>query len=310
MVNWTKIGLIFDAKNRYWWMQTHAQLPCSLFLGGDKYRLYFAGRDVDQKSHIGFVEISLSNPFEILSISEEPVLFPGPIGYFDEHGVYPSSVIQVGDKIYMFYIGWNKGCEPPLFYASIGLAISEDGGKTFVRHSSAPILSRSEFDPCLVTAPTVFKDPLLDRFIMIYTSGVEWKRDEQGKLYSRYHLKKATSNDCILWQRTGDRVIDFKDEHERDISRSSFLYLNGRAHLWYAFNNAFNPYSIGYAISDDLKKWDRLDDKAGISIGGSQYEDEMICYPHVIKHEEKIYMFYNGNRFGKDGILLATADVL
>lgn len=306
MFCWNKIGLIFDAKERFWWMQTHAQLPCSLHLDGDRYRLYFAGRDADQKSHVGFIEINLSNPFEILTITEEPILFPGQIGFFDEHGVYPSSVVKVGEKVYLFYIGWNKGCAPPLFYASIGLAISEDGGKTFVRHSPAPILSRSSFDPCLVTAPNVFKDPFQQGYIMIYTSGVDWKRDEKGELYSRYHLKKATSDDCISWIREGETIIDFKNIEERNIARSSFLYLSGKAHLWYAYKNTTHPYRIGYAVSDDLKSWNRYDDQAGISIGDDSYEDQMICYPHVIQHEGKLYMFYNGNHFGKDGILLAT----
>jgi len=32
----------------------------------------------------------------------------------------------------------------------------------------------------------------------------------------------------------------------------------------------------------------------------------MCCYPCVVTHENKLYMFYNGNGFGQTGIGYAT----
>src|SRR5206468_2418892 len=121
-------------------------------------RVYFASRTPEQRSHIGWVDVELSDRPVVRARAALPVLSPGPIGHFDEHGVFPASVVQHDDgRLWMYYVGWTQGVTPPLFYASIGLAVSEDGGNSFTRVSPAPVMSRSAFDPCLVTSPYVFR---------------------------------------------------------------------------------------------------------------------------------------------------------
>jgi len=36
----------------------------------------------------------------------------------------------------------------------------------------------------------------------------------------------------------------------------------------------------------------------------------MMEHPAVVQHDGRWFMFYNGNRFGKDGVGLAVADSL
>lgn len=159
-------------------MKSHCQLPVADQLGGALYRVYFASRDESQRSHIGCIEIDLNHPTQVVSSAEQPLLSPGPAGHFDEHGVYPSSIVTVGDKKYLYFIGWNRGYRQPLFYASIGLAVSEDGGRSFGRLFRSPIMARSEYDPCLVTSPNVFIDNGLWR--MTYVSGIRWEESADG----------------------------------------------------------------------------------------------------------------------------------
>ena len=45
-----------------------------------------------------------------------------------------------------------------MFYSNIGLAISQDDGKTFSKFSDSPILARSEVDKWAVMAPFVLKE--------------------------------------------------------------------------------------------------------------------------------------------------------
>ena len=94
---WEKKGLIFRPDSSKWWMRSHCQLPTVLPLEKDIYRVYFASRDKSQYSHVGYFEIDINEPEKPLEISEDPVLFPGEPGYFDEHGVYPSSIIKIKD---------------------------------------------------------------------------------------------------------------------------------------------------------------------------------------------------------------------
>lgn len=300
-MQWKKIGLIFRPDTRFKWMQTHAALPVANHINGDIFRIYFSSRDKQNRSHIGYFEIDITNPLKILNVSKEPVLAPGPLGYFDDHGVYASSVVRHEGRLYMYYIGWNPGLTPPLFYSSIGLAISEDGGKTFIKHSKVPILTRSEYDPCLVTSPFVLKEE--EKWHMWYISGYRWKLLD-GVPQSYYHIKYAESIDGIKWIRKGVVCIDHQSKEEKNIARPCVIKEGDLYRTWYSFDRG-EGYRIGYAESSDGIYWTRKDKEAGIDVSHSGWDSNALAYPWVFSHKGRKYMFYNGNNFGKDGIGLA-----
>ena len=74
-------------------------------------------------------------------------------------------------------------------------------------------------------------------------------------------------------------------------------------------NNFENTYRIGYAESQNGIDWDRMDEKAGIDLSLEGWDSEMISYPNVIKKENQLLMFYNGNGFGKSGFGYATFNI-
>ena len=67
------------------------------------------------------------------------------------------------------------------------------------------------------------------------------------------------------------------------------------------------PYRMGYAESNDFVVWERDDQRSGVTVGTTAYNNEMVCYACVIEHEGKKLMVYNGNSFGKDGVFLAVS---
>ncbi|MBT5715962.1 MAG: hypothetical protein HOI70_03530, partial [Opitutae bacterium] len=208
-MNWIPIGSHRLPSDRTGWNATHAQLPTALPLGDSLVRVFFATRSEEQVSSIDFVDLFFeeNNSFKVVNASESPVLIPGEPGLFDEHGVFPSCVIPFRGKYYLYYVGWNRGFEAPLFYASIGLAVSDDG-LNFKRYSVAPLLSRSDYDPCLITSPSIHM--LSDeKWIMYYTSGIRWSRGADGKLQSHYHVKLAQSSNPFDWKREGTVAVDF-----------------------------------------------------------------------------------------------------
>jgi predicted GH43/DUF377 family glycosyl hydrolase len=302
-MRWEKKGLIYQPDKAISWMYSHCQLPVADCIGGDIYRVYFASRTLQQRSHIGFVEIDITNPSTIIKVSKEPVLKPGLIGCFDEHGVYPSSIVNFKGKKYLYYIGWNQGIKAPLFYASIGLATSEDNGKSFNRVHEAPIMARSNYDPCLVTSPHVYIEDGIWR--MTYVSGVKWE-EINGKLKSFYHIKYAESKDGINWNREGIISVDFKNETETNIARSWVIKEDGIYKMWYSYALPPRLYRIGYAESLDGKRFVRQDNLAGLDVSDGGFDSEMMCYPNIIIHKKKKYMFYNGNNFGQEGFGLAV----
>lgn len=304
-MKWVKKGLIFSPDKSTPWMHSHCQLPVADHIEGDIFRVYFASRTKEQRSHIGFVEIDITNPSEILTISEEPILKPGPMGFFDEHGIYPSSIVNHNGKKYLYYIGWNQGVQAPLFYANIGLAFSEDNGKSFHRFSPAPVMSRSNFDPCLVTSPHVYIED--DIWRMTYVSGFKWEEIE-GQLKSFYHIKYAESNNGIDWQRQGIVSVGFKNEEESNIARSWVIKEDNIYKMWYSYVIPPLKYRIGYAESKNGKEFIRHDDIVGIHPSEDSFDSKMMCYPNVIQHKGAKYMLYNGNDFGKAGFGLAKLE--
>jgi len=303
-MNWIKHGLVFEAKHQFEWLHSHAQLPVADKISDKLVRVYFAGRNIDQISSIGYVELDVEDKFKIKKLSTEPVLRSGPIGHFDEHGVFPASIVNVGSKKYLYYIGWNKGYKQPLFYASIGLAISEDGGQTFKKYGGSPLLSRSDFDPCLVTSPHIFIDSGIWR--MTYVSGVKWE-EVNGQLKSYYHIKYAESVDGLVWNREGIVCVDFRDKKESNIARSAVIKENDVYKMWFCYVYGDTKYRIGYAESADCKSWNRNDAVAGITVSNEGFDRDMICYPNIISINGVKYMFYNGNNFGKEGFGVASS---
>jgi hypothetical protein len=52
----------------------------------------------------------------------------------------------------------------------------------------------------------------------------------------------------------------------------------------------------------------RTDEKAGIDVSTEGWDSEMICYQSIIECNGKLFMFYNGNGFGRTGIGYAVCD--
>lgn len=301
-MTWTKLGLIFQPDSSVSWMRSHAQLPTPWQIEGTLFKIFFASRDINQKSHVGYILIDLEDPQKILEIGNQPVLAPGPIGHFDQDGIFPSCIIKNEDQICLYYIGWTQGSTYPLFQSAIGMATSKDGGKTFEKYSSAPILDRSPYDPCLVTSPFIFAHQ--NQFEMLYVSGFKWDKHENN-LRSYYHIKRATSQNGISWNREGDVAIDFADSSERNIARTCVYKNNDFFEAWYCYHRDNQPYRIGYAESHDGKKWMRKDECVNIHPTHQGFDSEMMCYPYVFSANGNKYMLYNGNRYGMQGFGLA-----
>lgn len=301
---WKKLGLIFKPENNFGWMCTHAQLPIADHIKDDIYRIYFATRNNKGYPQIGFIEIDINKPCDILTISEAPILSTGNMGYFDEHGVYPSCIVNYNGEKYLYYAGWTNGIKP-MFYLSIGLAISKDNGVTFEKISPAPIVSRSKHDPWIVTSPYVFIEDNIWK--MIYVSGIGWAKTGNN-MTSRYHLKYAESQNGINWKREGKSILNFKNTEETNIARAAVIKENNIYKMWFCYMINSTPYKIGYAESTDFINWERNDELSGITLSEDGYDNISQCYPHIFIHKNQKYMLYNGNVNGKEGILMAIME--
>lgn len=306
-MRWIKKGIIYSPGVKTGWCVSHAVAPTVLPLDDERFKIYFTTRDDKNRSHIAWVSVlEDEGNWRVLSAGETPVLVPGAPGTFDDSGVMTSCLIQGSGEIFFYYTGWNLGVTVP-FRLGIGLAISEDDGITFKKVSPGPILDRNIVDTILVASPYVLFDS--GHYRMWYVSGVKWEKTSLG-LKHYYHIRYASSHDGTHWKPTGHVCIDFANEMEYAIARPSILHDNGMYKMWYSYraSQKGDTYRIGYAESEDGLNWIRKDDEAGIDVSREGWDSEMICYPHVFKHQDKIFMVYNGNGYGKTGFGYAVLE--
>lgn len=313
MFKWNKLGQIFNPSklNSYEWMKEQAQNPYVVDMK-EYIRVYFNCRpekDKDGKStsFAGFVDLDKKDFFNILNISSKPILSLGTKGAFDEFGVMSGAVFPFGDELYLYYVGWTRMISVPYNWA-IGLAISRDGGQTFTRFGNGPIIGAAFNEPFLQAGcSSMIK--INDTFHLWYTSGIKWI-DTELKPESVYQIMHAISGDGINWNRDGVPVIKSVIEDEAQAS-PTVINIENRWHMFFSYRHSVNfrnkdrGYRLGYAWSDDLKLWHRDDSKIGLDISESGWDSGMICYPHICKIDGKIYLFYCGNDFGREGFGVA-----
>ncbi|MEP7254556.1 MAG: hypothetical protein ABI666_02215 [Ferruginibacter sp.] len=314
-MKWKKLGKIFDP--------TKFDLPGDCFefaqspqtlVFEDFVRIYFSTRkkDVNGKflSHIAFLEIDKGFK-KIIRVSKHTVIPLGELGAFDEHGIFPINPLRVGNKIYAYTCGWSRRISVPV-ETSTGLAISNDEGLTFEKVGSGPVLSNSLHEPMLVGDS--FVQFYNNQFHMWYIFGKKWILASQNEPPARvYKIAHAISANGIDWKKDEAKQIipDALDENECQ-ALPTVIKIGDTFHMYFCFREATdfrtNPlrgYRIGYASSKDLVDWKRDDEKGGFHISSSGWDSEMNCYPHIFGFNDKVYLLYNGNQFGKYGFGIA-----
>lgn len=314
---WNKQGLIFNPTGRFDWMDGYAQVPTVLQLH-DKLRIFFTCRpkrsnDGTMVSFVSYIDVAKNDPSDIIYIHDSPILQLGGIGSFDEFGIHPGSFMLMDDKVWFFYQGWTREVSVP-YQTCLGLAFSDDYGENFYRFSNGPILSRNIFDPFLTNGFFVY--PNEEELILFYGSCSEWINIDNKINEPVYHIKKAHSKDGVIWT-TNDRLLLTKQHEKESAGRPCVVKIDNVYHMWFCYRDVYSfrgsnsgAYNIGYAYSTDLENWVRDDNLSGINKSVHGWDSEMIAYPFIEHVDDKYYMFYNGNEFGKNGFGYATLEMI
>jgi hypothetical protein len=316
-MKWRKLGKLFDPTehtlpNR---CVEFAQSPQTLVLH-DRVRVYFSTRERDSVgkylSHIAYADFS-RDMRRLLGVSDHTVLPLGGLGCFDEHGIFPINVLQDGDRVLAYTTGWNRKVSVSAD-ASIGLAISDDGGCTFQRYGTGPVLTASLHEPFLVADAFVQRHG--DTYHMWYIFGTKWQKFNGAEPADRvYKIAYASSSDGIHWDRDGRQIVSDRLDADECQALPTVISADGIHHMYFCYRQASGfrhdsrrGYRIGYAHSTDLKNWVRDDSRAGIDVADDGWDAEMQCYPHVFEVDGTVYMLYNGNAFGRHGFGLAVLE--
>jgi hypothetical protein len=316
MFQWKKLGKVFTPQEVTGrpWLKEFAQAPASLIMD-DVVRVYFSCRPPpDQKgqyvSYSAYVDLDRADLFKVSDVAEQPILSLGGLGEFDEFGTYPVSVIRDGELVRAYYAGWTRSESVP-FNVAIGSAVSRDGGRTFQKLGTGPILSYSPDEPFVLSGPKIRR--FNGQWYLFYIAGRKWKMVE-GRAEPVYKLRMATSQDGIHWHKLNKDLVESRIEEDEAQASPDVFYANGKYHMFFCYRYSShyrgkqNGYRIGYASSNNLIDWVRDDSRAGIDVSEQGWDAEMISYPHVFELDGYTYMAYLGDQVGRHGFGLAVLE--
>ena len=291
-MSWHPLGRLFPAEG-------YAALPYAVAGAGRTARVFFSGRDAQNRSSISACSLDLDR-LAISEVTPQPLLAHGEPGAFDESGCSMSCVVEHGGRWFLYYTGWTLGRTVP-FYLAAGLAVSDDGGRTFRRVSRAPLLDRNDADPFLTASPCVVLDGGVWR--MWYVSALEWEPRAEGPRH-RYLIKYAESRDGISWKREGHIALPFDGPDEYAMGRPHVVKEGGKYTMWACIRG--DRYRLLRAESDDGLRWTRMPGAAMPPASG--WDSEMQAYPMLLRDGLRSFLFYNGNGYGATGFGCAVSE--
>jgi hypothetical protein len=296
---WHRYGQIYAPSGAAEWASTHASLPTPVRIGEDTFRFFFSTRDSQKRSSIAWVDVELADPPRVVAEAESAALAFGTPGMFDDSGVSIGSVVPAGSNTRLYYMGWNLGVVAP-WRNSIGVAQGDPKRGHFERIYTGPIMDRSPEDPFTLSYPWVLRLGETD-WRMWYGSNTKWG----AKSADMHHvIKAAYSKDGFHWSGKSEISLTPSSPGEYAFARPAVLYDLGRFRMWFAVRG--ERYRIGYAESQDGLNWTRADEAFGLVPSVSGWDSEMTCYPCPFTNRDKLYLAYNGNRYGQTGFGLAV----
>ena len=303
-MTWNKKGLIYSPNGKHGWDKTHAHVVCVDTSYKDFIRVYYSARDEKGRCQASFIDIDANDYSRVVYVHPETILPLGEKGTFDDCGIMPTWFLEHEGIKMLYYIGWTVRNTIP-YHNSIGLAVSNDG-VNFEKKFKGPLIHTIATEPFFNGSAAILFDE--GKFKIWYLNCTHWYDAPDGKVEPCYHIKYAESKDGIYWERNGVVAIDYKNDDEGGISRPCVVKENGIYKMWFSYRaiddyreNKQRSYRIGYAESIDGINWERNDENVGIDISAEGWDADMIEYPMVFRHNEKLVMFYNGNGFGKTG---------
>jgi hypothetical protein len=300
-MSWKRLGVVFAPDGNQPWARSHAALPTPVHVAGDVFRFFYSSRDAERRSHVGWVDVEVSETPRVLNVAAEPVLSPGVDGAFDDSGVGVGCIVQQDGVICLYYMGWNLGVRSP-WRNAIGMARAQSLRGPFERFSPGPILDRSPEDPYTLSYPFVLRFGPQD-WRMWYGSNLT---AAVGNADINHAIKLARSHDGITWTRDGATVIGFAEQGEHALARPSIVKVGEKLLMCFACRGG--SYRIGAAVGRDGVNWTRCDAAMGLGPSGQGWDSDMTCYPTLFWHRDRLWLAYNGNGYGATGFGLAVRE--
>jgi|APLak6261684236_1056157.scaffolds.fasta_scaffold00714_5 hypothetical protein len=299
---WQKLGLLYcpSGTSRHPKLLSHAANPLPVLIDGDVYRIFFSGRDADNRSSVGAVDVDIVRR-KVIQEHSQPFFKNGPEGSFYADGVSIGNCYEVDGKRYMLFMGWQTP-QGGHWRGDVGRLVVKRN-LTLELDSGIPFMASDEVDPISLSYPWVFEKEA-GGFGMWYGSTTTW---DAGNGEMLHVINFASSTNGHNWTREG-LAVPYELGIAQAFSRPTVTRdAQGRCEMWFSYRSGRREkYRIGYAVSEDGKAWKLALNEVGIDVSADGWDSEMIEYPFVFDHKGQRYMLYNGNGYGKTGFGLAV----
>lgn len=299
---WKKLGQLYCPKFIHPKLASHAANPLAVLLNGDVYRIFYSGRDSQNRSSVSFIDADIVKR-EVLHIHDKPAFTHGPENSFYSHGVSIGNCYEADGHRYILFMGWQSPLDRH-WRGDVGRLVLESDFSLRL-DSDLPFMATSTTDPISLSYPWAIQEKH-GNFRMWYGSTTTW---DAGNGEMLHVINQASSVDGHIWHREG-LAVPYALGMAQAFSRPTVIgNENDGYHMWFSYRGGSgDKYRIGYACSADGKTWVlRLED-SGIDVSPTGWDSEMIEYPFVFDHGGLRYMLYNGNDYGKSGFGLAVMD--
>ena len=301
-MRWRKHGQIYAAPRLHEKLISHAANPLAVLLSGDLYRVFFSGRDAAQRSSVGYVDLNVVTGV-VEYVHDRPAFEHGAAGSFYSHGVSIGNCYTEAGRRYILFMGWQ--CPPGLHWrGEIGrLALDVEGNLKL--DGDGPYMALDDCDPVSLSYPWVMGDPH-NGYRMWYGSTLSW---DAGNGEMLHVINAADSRDGLHWQKRG-LALPYEVGRAQAFSRPTVIGdAQSGYHMWFSYRGGPEvSYRIGYASSADGVRWRLRLDETGMAPSASGWDAEMIEYPFVFRHRDKLLMLYNGNDYGRTGFGMASCE--
>ncbi|MBE0492606.1 MAG: hypothetical protein IBX44_10225 [Sulfurospirillum sp.] len=299
-MTWKKLGQIYHCKSIDKYLLSHASNPLAVHLRDDIFRVFFSGRDRENKSSVGYVDIDIMKQ-KLLATCDKVLVTYGAEDSFYSHGISIGNMYQIKSTNYIQFMAWQIRDGGHWRGDIARLKVSSDYSEMELDLHEV-YMGCDDEDPISLSYSWIMQDAGI--YKMWYGSTINWS-SENGEMI--HVIKYATSKDGENWQKHG-LAIPYDLGVAQAFSRPTVVKDKEGYHMWFSYRSGDGTkYRIGYAHSYDGISWDRKKD-SGIDIGKDGWDSEMICYPFVFEHKGEKYMLYNGNNYGKDGFGLAVLE--
>ncbi|KOO58154.1 hypothetical protein WH43_10220 [Rheinheimera sp. KL1] len=298
---WKKLGLLYSPldKMRHKKLVSHAANPLAVHLQDDVFRIYYSGRDDQNRSSVGAVDIDIVRQV-VITDHDEPFFLHGPPGSFYADGVSIGNCYKVGSRCYILFMGWQNPANDH-WRGDIGkLSIMSDYSLKLAQEE--PMLDADSVDPISLSYPWITQTGP-EHYDMWYGSTLSW---DGGNGEMVHVIKHAVSTDGTNWRKMG-LAVPYKLNFAQAFSRPTVIqHSSGGFDMWFSYRSGQGQsYRIGYAYNDG-DGWQLALQQSGITVSDLGWDAEMIEYPFVFMHKNNTYMLYNGNGYGRTGFGLAV----